>query len=42
MINKIRYSALKKSLDSKHWFMFGFAASVLSFKMLYLRLLYVP
>ena len=29
----IFYSALKKSLDSKHWFMFGFIVSVLSLGM---------
>ena len=37
-----RYSASKKCLDSKHWFIFGFTVSVLSFGMSYLWLLYVP
>ena len=30
------YSALKKCLDSKHWFLFGFTVSVLLLGMSYL------
>ena len=36
------YSASKKYLDSKHWFMFGFIVSALSLGMSSLWLLYVP